>query len=314
MTRLAVVMPCYNEEETLRNTLNVILSHLDSLVAEGRITQDSYILCVDDGSKDRTWALISEAHTSEARIKGISLAHNRGQQSALVAGMETVTDRCDACVTIDADLQDDPAAIAKMLSEFDNGAEIVFGQRSSRDTDTWMKRNSALAFYRLQRTLSIESIDNHAEFRLMSNRALHLLAQYGESNLYLRGVVAQLGLKQAIVTYPRAARTAGTTKYSYAKLLSLSVDGITSFTAKPMRLIFNIGLLLLVVDIVVAIWALLSYLSGKAVTGWTSIILSVWFLGSLILIALGIVGEYIGKIYIEVKHRPRYAIRERLFD
>ena len=314
MTRLAVVMPCYNEEEILRNTLNVVLSHLDSLVAEGRITQDSYILCVDDGSKDRTWALISEAHASDARIKGISLAHNRGQQSALVAGMETVTDHCDACVTIDADLQDDPAAITKMLSEFDNGAEIVFGQRSSRDTDTWMKRNSALAFYRLQRTLGIESIDNHAEFRLMSNRALHLLAQYGESNLYLRGVVAQLGLKQAIVTYPRAARTAGTTKYSYAKLLSLSVDGITSFTAKPMRLIFNIGLLLLVVDIVVAIWALLSYLSGKAVTGWTSIILSVWFLGSLILIALGIVGEYIGKIYIEVKHRPRYAIRERLFD
>lgn len=314
MTRLAVVMPCYNEEETLRNTLNVVLSHLDSLVAEGRIAQDSYILCVDDGSKDRTWTLISEAHTSDARIKGISLAHNRGQQSALVAGMETVTDSCDACITIDADLQDDPAAIAKMLSEFDNGAEIVFGQRSSRDTDTWMKRNSALTFYRLQRTLGIESIDNHAEFRLMSNRALHLLAQYGESNLYLRGVVAQLGLKQAIVTYPRAARTAGTTKYSYAKLLSLSVDGITSFTAKPMRLIFNIGMLLLVVDIVVAIWALLSYLSGKAVTGWTSIILSVWFLGSLILIALGIVGEYIGKIYIEVKHRPRYAIREILFD
>jgi glycosyltransferase involved in cell wall biosynthesis len=291
-----------------------MLSLLDRLAADGTVASDSYLMCVDDGSADATWALISNAHVADKRVKGISFAANRGHQNALLAGIETVTDRCDVAATIDADLQDDPEAICKMLEHYRMGAEIVFGVRSSRETDTWFKRTTAQAFYKLQKSMGIKSVYNHADYRMMSNRALHLLEAYGESNMFLRGIVAQLGLKTAVVSYPRTARTAGETKYPLSKMLSFSIDGITSFTAKPMRWIFITGLTLLIVDIIVAVWALLAYFSGRALTGWTSLILSVWFLGSLILMSIGIIGEYIGKIYVEVKHRPRYAVRETLFD
>lgn len=311
--RLAIVMPCYNEQEMLPKTISVITEILDKMIADNQVAADSYVLCVDDGSRDATWDVINSLHEKDSKVKGVLLAHNRGQMPALLAGMHTVTDRCDACVTIDADLQDDPYVIPRMVELFKEGNEIVFGVRSSRETDTWFKRNSALGYYKFLRRLGVESVYNHAEFRLMSHRALKLLGEYGETNLYLRGIVAQIGLKTAVVTYPRKPREAGESKYHLPQLLSLSIDGITSFTAKPMRIIFYLGLILFLISCVVAIWAMINYFAGKTVTGWTSLILSVWFLGSLILISLGILGEYVGKIYIEVKHRPRYAIRQELF-
>lgn len=314
MIRLAIVIPCYNEQETLPHTLEVISGCLESMTARGLIASDSYIMCVDDGSKDSTWDIISAHHARDNRIKGLLLAHNRGQQFALIAGMEAVTDRCDACVTMDADLQDDPGALPRMVEEFDKGAEIVFGVRSSRKRDSWAKRTTALSYYRVQRSLGLETVGNHAEYRLMSNRALHMLSAYGERNIYLRGIIAQLGLKTAIVTYPRAERTAGESKYSYRKLFSLAAEGIISFSAKPITWILRLGISLMILSIAIAVWALISYMSGYAISGWTSLILSVWFLGSLILISIGIVGQYIGKIYIESKQRPRYAVETELFD
>lgn len=312
--RLAIVMPCYNEQEVLPQTFATLLSLLEKWAAQDLIAANSYLLCVDDGSRDRTWPIISEYHRQDIRVKGVKLAHNRGQQCALLAGLHTAMDRCDICITIDADLQDDPGVMAQMIEQYNGGCEVVFGVRSSRHTDSWFKRTAAQSFYKLQNAMGIKTVYNHADFRLMSNRALHLLDEYGESNLYLRGIIPQIGLKTAIVEYPRSARTAGETKYPLSKQIALSIDGITSFTAKPMRYIFMIGLVLMVIDVAVAIWALVAYISHTAVSGWTSLILSVWFLGSLILMGLGILGEYIGKIYVEVKHRPRFAVETELFD
>lgn len=312
--RLAIVMPCYNEQEVLPQTFATLLSLLEKWAAQDLIAANSYLLCVDDGSRDRTWPIISEYHRQDIRVKGVKLAHNRGQQCALLAGLHTAMDRCDICITIDADLQDDPGVMAQMIEQYNGGCEVVFGVRSSRHTDSWFKRTAAQSFYKLQNAMGIKTVYNHADFRLMSNRALHLLDEYGESNLYLRGIIPQIGLKTAIVEYPRSARTAGETKYPLSKQIALSIDGITSFTAKPMRYIFMIGLVLMVIDVAVAIWALFAYISHTAVSGWTSLILSVWFLGSLILMGLGILGEYIGKIYVEVKHRPRFAVETELFD
>lgn len=312
--RLAIVMPCYNEQEVLPQTFATLLSLLEKWTAQDLIAANSYLLCVDDGSRDRTWPIISEYHRQDIRVKGVKLAHNRGQQCALLAGLHTAMDRCDICITIDADLQDDPGVMAQMIEQYNGGCEVVFGVRSSRHTDSWFKRTAAQSFYKLQNAMGIKTVYNHADFRLMSNRALHLLDKYGESNLYLRGIIPQIGLKTAIVEYPRSARTAGETKYPLSKQIALSIDGITSFTAKPMRYIFMIGLVLMVIDVAVAIWALFAYISHTAVSGWTSLILSVWFLGSLILMGLGILGEYIGKIYVEVKHRPRFAVETELFD
>lgn len=312
--RLAIVMPCYNEQEVLPQTFAKLLSLLEKWAAQDLIAANSYLLCVDDGSRDRTWPIISEYHRQDIRVKGVKLAHNRGQQCALLAGLHTAMDRCDICITIDADLQDDPGVMAQMIEQYNGGCEVVFGVRSSRHTDSWFKRTAAQSFYKLQNAMGIKTVYNHADFRLMSNRALHLLDEYGESNLYLRGIIPQIGLKTAIVEYPRSARTAGETKYPLSKQIALSIDGITSFTAKPMRYIFMIGLVLMVIDVAVAIWALFAYISHTAVSGWTSLILSVWFLGSLILMGLGILGEYIGKIYVEVKHRPRFAVETELFD
>ena len=312
--RLAIVMPCYNEQEVLPQTFATLLSLLEKWTAQDLIAANSYLLCVDDGSRDRTWPIISEYHRQDIRVKGVKLAHNRGQQCALLAGLHTAMDRCDICITIDADLQDDPGVMAQMIEQYNGGCEVVFGVRSSRHTDSWFKRTAAQSFYKLQNAMGIKTVYNHADFRLMSNRALHLLDEYGESNLYLRGIIPQIGLKTAIVEYPRSARTACETKYPLSKQIALSIDGITSFTAKPMRYIFMIGLVLMVIDVAVAIWALFAYISHTAVSGWTSLILSVWFLGSLILMGLGILGEYIGKIYVEVKHRPRFAVETELFD
>lgn len=312
--RLAIVMPCYKEEDVLPRTFEVLSGLLDRMIAEELITPDSYIFCVDDCSSDTTWSIIAAAHRSfPERFKGITLAHNAGQQNALFAGLMSVMDHCDCAVTIDADLQDDPEAIPRMVEKMLKGAEIVYGVRDSRKTDTWFKSNSARAFYKVQKALGVETIYDHAEFRLMTRRAIELLSQYGERNLFLRGLVVKIGLPTAIVRYDRMPRLAGETKYPLSKMISLSVDGITSLSAKPIRMIFFVGLFFLILDVIVACYALIAYFGGKATTGWTSLILSVWFLGSLILMAIGVVGEYIGKIFIEVKHRPRYAVRESLF-
>lgn len=312
--RLAIILPCYNEEAVLPASLETLLALLDSLVAESAVADTSYIMCVDDGSHDGTWQVIERAHQRDRRVKGVSLAHNRGHQIALLAGIDAVAEHCDAAVTMDADLQDDPEAIRKMLKCHAEGAEVVYGVRSSRDVNSWFKRTSARAFYKFQRALGIDIVYDHADFRMMSARALKMLREYGESNLYLRGIVPQLGLPADTVHSPLRTRLAGQTKYPLHKMLSLAIDGITSFTTKPMRWIFLLGIVLLAADVAVGLWVFISYFKNEVMWGWSSLMLSVWFLGSLMLMALGIIGEYIGKIYMEVKHRPRYALRTALLD
>ena len=311
---LAIVIPCYNEQEALPVSIPALLALIDEMSAQGLVRPESYILCSDDGSRDDTWDTIERFHQSDKRVKGIALAHNRGHQYALLAGLMAVTDKCDAAVSIDADLQDDIRAIVEMVEHYLNGDDIVYGVRSSRATDTWFKRTTAHAFYRFQKTMGLDTIYDHADYRLMSNRALHLLSQYGESNLFLRGIIPSIGLRSSRVTYARAARVAGESKYPLKKMIALSIDGITSFSAKPMRLIFMTGLLLLVITLGVAVWVLIAYFTHRTISGWSSLMLSVWFLGSLILMGIGIVGAYIGKIFIEVKQRPRYAIDRTLWD
>ncbi len=314
MNRLAVVMPCYNEAEALPHSARKIRGLMESMIVSGEIAPDSYILCVDDGSKDKTWDVICGLADDEGKVKvrGIALAHNRGHQYALLAGLMEAKEDADAVVSIDADLQDDVEAIREMMRRFrEEGDEIVYGVRASRTTDTVFKRSTARAFYKLQKIMGLETVYDHADYRLMSSRALSILAEYGEHNLFLRGIVPQIGLKNSAVTYDRATRIAGESKYPLRKMLSFSIDGITSFSARPMRWIFGTGLVLLLLDILVAVYVLVALISGSAVSGWSSIMLSIWFLGSLVLIAIGIVGEYIGKIFIEVKDRPRYNIARR---
>lgn len=311
---IAVVVPCYNEEQALPISAAKLLSVLDQMVNMGLASSESYILCCNDGSKDKTWETISQLHAKDNRIKGISLTHNRGHQYVLLAGLMAVKDHCDAAISIDADLQDDPDAMIEMVKQFNQGKEIVYGVRSSRATDTWFKRTTAHGFYSLQKKMGFETIYDHADYRLMSARAIDFLGQYGESNLFLRGIIPQIGLETAIVTYERKERVAGVSKYPLKKMLSFSINGITSFSAKPMRWIFMVGLILLVVNLIVAIYVLISYFEHVTTSGWPSLMLSVWLLGSLILMSIGIVGEYIGRIFTEVKHRPRYFIDKTLWD
>lgn len=312
---IAIVVPCYNEEQALPLSVPKMLEMLDELSGLQLASPDSYILLCNDGSRDATWSVIERMHIADRRVKGISLAHNRGHQYVLLAGLMTVRDKCDAAISIDADLQDDPRAIVEMVRKFNEGVEIVYGVRSSRDTDTWFKRTTAHAFYAFQKKMGLETVYDHADYRLMSNRALGLLGQYGESNLFLRGIVPQIGLKSDVVTYAREERVAGESKYPLAKMLSFSIDGITSFSARPMRWIFLTGIVLLVIALLVSIYVFTSYFYSDHISaGWASIMLSIWVLGSLILIAIGVVGEYIGKIFNEVKHRPRYAISDTLWD
>ncbi|MDE7397171.1 MAG: glycosyltransferase family 2 protein [Muribaculum sp.] len=312
--QLAIVVPCYNEEEALKTTLPTLLSCLSALGEKGLISPESYILCVDDGSQDHTWSIITQYYNTHTNIKAISLAHNRGQQNALLAGIMTVDGHCDAVVTIDADLQDDPAAIEDMIRLYSEQAkDIVYGIRSQRDADGWLKRTTAHRFYRLQRSLGLETYYDHADYRLMSARAISLLAEYGETNLFLRGIIPQIGLDCATVTYPRQQRIGGKPKYNLGRMINFSLDGITSFTSRPIRLIFLLGLCMLLADIAVAAYVFTAYFTRETISGWTSLMLSVWFLGSLILMSIGVVGEYVGKIYTEVKRRPRYAIKDKLW-
>lgn len=310
--KIGIVIPCYNEETALPLSIPVLLEIFDRLKSADEISSDSYILCVDDGSKDETWRVIGELNRKNESVKGITLAHNRGHQYALLAGLMTVREDCDAAISIDADLQDDPEAIVEMVKRFREGNEIVYGVRRSRSTDTWFKRNSARAFYRLQAKMGVNTVYDHADYRLMSRRALDILSEYRESNLFLRGIIPQIGLDSAIVYYDRNERVAGESKYPLKKMLAFSIDGITSFSAKPMRWIFMLGMLFLVLDVLVAAYVLIAFFAGDTVSGWSSLMLSLWFIASVLLMGIGIVGEYVGKIYEETKQRPRYNIKDRI--
>jgi glycosyltransferase involved in cell wall biosynthesis len=307
---ISIVVPCYNEQETLPIAIPELLRLLDRMTDSRLIAPESYILCANDGSSDDTWQQLLAMHAEDNRVRAIALAHNQGHQNALMAGLMYVCDKCDAAVSIDADLQDDPKAIVEMVGRYVAGDEIVYGVRRERKGDTWFKRTTAHAFYRFQLKMGVKTIYDHADYRLMSNRALRLLSEYKESNLFLRGIVPAIGLRHSVVEYSRTERIAGESKYSLSQMLALSIDGITSFSAKPMRLIFLTGLCMVVLDVIIALWVLIAYFNNNTISGWASVMLSIWFLGGLTLISIGIVGEYIGKIFVEVKHRPRYAVSE----
>lgn len=310
--KLIIVSPCYNEEAILRYSADTLTSFLKRVIALGKIAPSSRILYVNDGSRDRTWSLIEELHKDNSFVEGLSLAKNVGSELAVMAGMMAARERADVVVTIDADLQDDVEAIEEMINHYLAGCDIVYGVKTSREADPWLKRITAEGFYRLQQNMGINVIFNHTNFRLMSKRALEALSEYSERNLYLRGIIPQLGFRSAEVEDVIRERTAGESKYNYTKLLLLAVDGITSFSTKPISFIVGMGLFSLLISIVMAIYVLVSYVEHLSVPGWASLMLSLWFIGSMLLLSIGVVGQYIGKIYIEVKARPRYHIDQYL--
>lgn len=315
MDRLAIVVPCYNEEEVLKIASEALREVLEDLVKKKKIAEDSFILFVNDGSRDRTWELIEEEHRAyPVQVKGVKLAGNVGHQFALTAGLITAKDMSDVTVSIDADLQDDVGVIEEMVDKFHAGSDIVYGVRSERKTDTFFKRVTAQGFYKVMAMMGVKTVYNHADFRLMSKRAVEHFSQYKETNLFLRGMVPLIGYQTDCVYYERKERVAGESKYPLKKMLALAFNGITSFSIKPISLITGLGVLIIVCCILAAIYAFISYFTGNVVPGWTSLILSIWFIGGVQLLAVGLVGQYIGKIYVEVKHRPRYNIEKVLGD
>ena len=312
--RLAIVVPCYKEEAVLNETTMRLSKVLDTLIEDEEIGSDSFILYVNDGSTDNTWSVIRELHSLNKYVKGISLAANVGHQNALWAGLTVAVEQADMIVSIDADLQDDVNAIKEMVVKYHAGCDVVYGVRNERKTDTWFKRTTALAFYKLMQVMGTKTVYNHADFRLMSKRATLQLLKYSERNLFIRGLVPLVGYKTANVYYNRAERFAGESKYPLSKMLNFAVDGITSFSVKPIRLIMTLGGVFLFVALAVLIWTLYSYKVGETVPGWSSLMLSVWFCSGCILVALGVIGEYIGKIYVETKGRPRFNVKESLID
>ena len=308
MVKLGIVIPCYNEEAVVADTAAEVLGILGDLVQREVISADSFVLFVNDGSTDSTWQLITGLHSQDSRVKGLNLLSNVGQQNAIMAGMMTVRERVDAVVTIDADLQDDITCLEKMLGYYSEGCDIVYGVRESREVNGYFKRTTARMFYRLQRALGVKIVDNHADFRLMSRRALDELAKYKERVLYLRGIVPLLGLRSAEVSYRFRERKAGKSKYTLGKMLNLGVDGITGFSATPINYIIGTGCLFLVVSFFMMLYILWSFFVGRAVSGWTSIMLSMGFIGAMILLSIGVIGKYIANIFAEVKRRPLYHI------
>ena len=306
------VIPCYNEEAVLPETTRRMTDKLNAMRAAGLIGEKSRILYVDDGSKDRTWELVSQFNRENPWVEGVKLSHNRGHQHALLCGLMSAMPRCDAAISMDADLQDDIDALDQFVKKFQEGCDVVYGVRNKRDTDTWFKRTTAEGFYKVMQLLGVDVVFNHADYRLMSKRALEALSEYKEVNLFLRGIVPLIGYRSDYVYYDRHERFAGESKYPLKKMLSLALDGITSFSVKPLKLISNLGILISVLSILGLLYALISYFAGWAVTGWTAIVCSIWLLGGLQMLCLGVVGGYIGKIYSEVKARPRYRVEEYL--
>ncbi|MGN1019833.1 MAG: glycosyltransferase family 2 protein [Aristaeellaceae bacterium] len=309
---LYVVIPCYKEEEVLPETARRLKIKMAALVEQGRIAPDSRVMFVNDGSRDRTWEIIAQLHQEDRLFSGVNLSRNRGHQNALLAGLMTAMNFADMVISMDADLQDDIEAMDAMVDAYHNGYDIVYGVRSSRKTDTFFKRFSAESFYRLMKLLGVDIVFNHADYRLMSRRALQGLSEFKEVNLFLRGIVPQIGYPWTTVEYERHERFAGESKYPLKKMLAFAFDGITSFSVKPMRMILNLGAVVFVISLLMLLWALIAHVTGSSVAGWTSLMGSIWLIGGIQLLSLGVIGEYVGKIYSETKARPRYIIGEVL--
>ena len=313
MNTIWLVIPCYNEKEVLPETSKQLRIIMEDLIQRGKIGKNSKVAFVNDGSKDTTWNIISQLHEENPLFVGINLAHNRGHQNALFAGLMTAKNYADAAISLDADLQDDVAAIEQFIDKFLEGKDIVYGVRSTRETDTVFKRGTAHAFYKLMNAMGADTLEDHADYRLMSKRALDALAQYEEVNLFLRGIVPMIGFETDVVYYKRNERFAGESKYPLKKMLSFAVEGVTSFSIKPIRMITALGFFLFSISVLLLIYFVVIWFMGHTVAGWTTIVISVWGIGGLQLLALGVIGEYIGKTYMEVKHRPRYTIESVLF-
>lgn len=309
-----IIVPCYNEEEVLEMTIDQLTEKLAEMVALNMVSEKSKILFVDDGSKDRTWELIYKAGLKNEMVKGLKLSRNAGHQNALLAGLFSAKEASDCMVTIDADLQDDIHAINEMVRKYNEGYDVVYGVRSSRESDTLFKRFTAEGFYKLMDKLGVKLVFNHADFRLMSRRAVEELEHFSESNMFLRGIVPLIGFSSTTVYYDRKERLAGETKYPLKKMLAFAFDGITSFSVTPIRFVMLVGCLSFFVSLVFGLYFLTLKLFGNTELGWTSLITSIWLIGGLQLIALGLVGEYIGKIYKETKRRPKYIIDVDLFN
>ena len=311
---LYIVLPCYKEEEVLPETAHRLKQKLEQLMAQGKIAPGSKILFVNDGSTDKTWDIICELHSQNSVFAGVNLSRNRGHQNALFAGLMVAKDHADVTISMDADLQDDIDAVDAMLTEYHKGCDIVFGVRSSRKRDSFFKRRTAAAFYKLMGAIGVEIVPNHADYRLMSRRALIALEGFKEVNLFLRGLIPMVGYKTATVAYERGSRFAGKTKYPLNKMLAFAIEGITSLSIRPIRIISVIGLLSFLASMALLVYFFIDFLRGGTMPGWASTIVSIWAIGGLQLLAIGIIGEYIGKIYLEVKARPRYIIESILID
>ncbi len=310
---LYMVVPCYNEQEVLRETAEQLKNKYSALISQKLISPESRIVFVNDGSSDSTWGIIRELHSAEPNLfSGIDLAHNSGHQNAVLAGLMTVRELCDMCITMDADLQDDVNTIDEMVKKYYEGNQVVYGVRSARDTDTFFKKSTAEGFYKFMKIMGADVVYNHADFRLMSRRVLQELSGFKEVNLFLRGMVPLIGFQNCKVYYERHERAAGESKYPLRKMLAFAVNGITSFSTKPLKLITALGFIMSVASLLAFIWAFIAKIGGFTEHGWSSTICSIWLIGGLQLFCLGIIGEYIGKIYAEVKQRPRYIIAEFL--
>lgn len=305
---LYLVIPCYNEEAVLHETAKQLLEKMNSMFERGMISRESKIMFVNDGSKDKTWEIIEELHASNPIYSGVKLSRNKGHQNALLAGLMTAKEKADMTISLDADLQDDVDVIDQMVEKYYQGNAVVYGVRSARKTDTFFKKFTAQGFYKLMQAMGVEIVYNHADYRLMSKRAMEGLSQFKEVNLFLRGIVPLIGYKSDVVTYERHERFAGESKYPLKKMLAFATDGITSFSIKPIRLITTCGILIFAISLVMLLYFLIVHFMGRTVAGWTSMIVSIWAIGGLQLLAIGIVGEYIGKIYLETKERPKYII------
>ena len=311
---LYVVVPCYKEEEVLPETSKRLKAKLMALIAQGKISPSSRILFVNDGSKDRTWPIIEELHARDRIFSGVNLSRNRGHQNALLAGLMTAVQHADLMVSMDADLQDDIDAMDKMIDAYHEGYDVVYGVRASRKTDSFFKRFTAESFYKLMKAMGVDIVFNHADYRLMSRRAVEGLADFKEVNLFLRGIVPQIGYSWTTVEYERAKRFAGESKYPLKKMLSFAFDGITSFSVKPLRLILTLGAVIFALSLVMLLWTLVRWIAGATVSGWASLMCSIWMIGGIQLLALGVIGEYMGKVYSETKARPRFIIERVLND
>ena len=314
MTKLYLAIPCYNEEEVLRDSAEKLNNKYNEMMAEGKISPDSKIVFIDDGSIDKTWSTISELHKENPVFQGIKLTRNRGHQNALLCGLMTLKDKADAVISIDADLQDDINVFDEMVEKYENGCDVVYGVRSKRATDTFFKRFTAEAFYKILNKMGAKVIFNHADFRLMSKRALEAFSMYKETNIFLRGMVPLVGYKSDVVKYERAERLAGESKYPLKKMLALAWEGITSLSIQPIRMITWLGAIIFAISLVIIVYSLVRFFIGATVSGWASTLCSIWALGGLQLLAIGVIGEYIGKIYLETKRRPRYIVEEFLED